>query len=313
MTAHASMMSRNCSLCGSSEKTVVHEAALPEALPVEHILHTQYDAPGKAKWWRYRLVRCVKCGHYYADPVFNPDVVDASYLTQEHDNQFDIDPDILVRTHEGYARLVEPFLPPRREVQIDVGCDTGCFLRASRRLGFRQTIGIEPGKTAARRAALIPGVQIRQTLFDPKEFKNGTVQLLTMIHVLDHLSDPLQFITKLKPLMDSQGGTIMVVVHNIESLLAHVSGKHWAPLGVIHFDYFTPSTLRLLFQKAGFQDVSIFKTRNYFPLFHLIRFAPGIPSPVRRVLYNLASKPLLRSIVFGVQLGNIAAIARANP
>jgi len=305
------MISRRCSLCGSDEKVTLYEARLPREGGEKEIVHSQYSEPGATDWWRYRIVRCAACGHRYADPVFNPAKVDQSYLDQEHDNEFGLDPALLTRTYMGYADVVTPFLPTAKHLQVDIGCDTGCFLRATRKFGFNRAVGVEPGKVAADEARRVPGVEIRQKLFAPADFENGSIQLASLIHVLDHLSEPRAFLCSLRELLAGDG-IVLVVVHNIESLIARGSGANWSPLGVIHFDYFTPATLRRILESAGFQVQCIRRTTNYFPLYHLIRFAPGLPAGMRRVLHAWASRRTWRNLVFGLKLGNIAAVATAG-
>ena len=304
------MISRHCVVCGGEQKRVVYNAHLPEGPITPDIVHAQHGEPGRAKWWRHRLVCCLGCGHYYADPVLDPNAVETSYLNQEHDNQFGIDPSVLLKTHLGYAELVRPYLPARREWQVDIGCDTGTFLAASLGLGFVHRVGVEPGREAALRAATLPGVDIRQKLFDPNDFRPGSIQLLTMIHVLDHLVEPVEFIRRTRPLLDSEG-VVVTVVHNIKSILARLAGRNWSPISVMHFDYFTPDSLRWAYETAGFTTLKVVRTRNYFPLFHLVRFAPVLPPGLRRVLYRITSGPVLRKVVLGLPLGNIAIIARA--
>jgi len=303
------MISRDCVVCGSGRKQVVYAAALPEEPYTPGFIHAAHDEPGTARWWRYRVVCCRECGHYYADPVLDPDAVGASYLAQDHDNHFGVDENILLRTHRGYADLVRPRLPTRRDLQVDIGCDTGCFLKASRDFGFTRVVGVEPGKLAAECATMIPNVTIMNKLFDPSDFNHSSIQLLSMIHVLDHLPEPVSFMRSIVPLMDHDG-VVLAVVHNVKSVLARLSGKRWAPISVMHFDYYSSDTLMRVFAGAGFKSTTVIRTKNYFPLFHLVRFAPGLSLSLRRVLYRVTSGPVFRRVVVKLPLGNIAIIAR---
>ena len=306
------MISRNCALCTSQLKEVLYEAVLPSGITIAATVHSQYREPGDPSWWRYRIVNCMNCGHIYADPVFNPHHVADSYITQDHDNHFGIDSDILMRTHNGYARIVAPFLPQKRETQVDIGCDTGSFIRATRCFGFKHVIGVEPGQQVAREAARIAGVKILPILFDHRDFDRHSIQLASMIHVLDHLMAPRQFLAGLRSLMD-RDGVVLAVVHNIDSWVALFSGKHWSPIGVMHYDFYTPKTLRQLFEAEHFRVMAIRLTANYFPISHIIRFAPYIPAQLRKWLYLKANGSMLKNVVLRLKLGNIAIIARPCP
>ena len=130
------------------------------------VLHYQYKQQAAKNIWHYRMVRCRTCGHVYANPIFGEEVVEGSYLQQDHDNQFGLGEDLLLRTNRGYAALVKEYLPSKQErnLQVDIGCDTGIFIKATRDLGFGRVVGIEPGVDSANQARKIPGIEVWQKL-----------------------------------------------------------------------------------------------------------------------------------------------------
>ena len=303
-------VSRDCVLCGSTSKDIVYEAQLPERLD-ERTLHYTYNSKTTSNTWRYRVVRCKGCGHKYPDPVYSQETLENSYLGQDHDNEFGIDRKILLKTHEGYGRIVEPFLPKERRLQIDIGCDTGLFLQATRRLGFKRAVGIEPGVASAKRAAEVSGIEVMQKIFAPSDFPGESVDFASLIHVLDHLADPRKVIRELKPTL-SKDGIVLGVVHNIESVISKVSGKSWPPLGLLHMDYYGPDSLSRLFEVEGYKVLAVVGTKNYFPLSHLIRMTPFLTPKLRGALFQTVERPPLKSLVLGLMLGNIAVVARRS-
>ena len=148
-----------------------------------------------------------------------------------------------------------------------------------------------------------------QKLFEAGDFQAGTIGFASLIHVLDHIVDPRQLIREVHSRL-APDGTILAVVHNIDSFVAKISGESWAPLNLVHMDYFTPKTLRRLFELEGYEVQKVTGTWNYFPLHHLIRFSPFVPGFLRSRLVSLAKSPGLRSVVLGLKLGNIAIVAK---
>ena len=304
---------RSCILCDGASYDVVYEAKLPALTGASNVLHYQYEEAAGKNTWHYRLVRCRNCGHVYANPIFAEEVVESSYLQQDHDNQFGLDETLLLRTNSGYASLAEPHLPgrDRRLLQVDLGCDTGLFLQATAQFGFRRVVGVEPGVDSANRARQLPGVEVLQKIFSCTDFAEGTIDFLSLIHVLDHLVDPRQLLREVRPLM-ARSGLVLAVVHNIESLIARVSGENWPVINLVHFDYFTPGTLRRLFQAENYRVLAVRQTTNYFPLSHLIRFSPFLPTGLRSLLARFAAQAPLNRAVLGLRLGNIAVLATVD-
>jgi len=305
---------RGCIFCNTTDAEVVYAAKLPDTPGPSDVLHYQYkNTADFNNVWHYRMVRCRGCGHLYANPIFASNVVESSYLEQDHDNQFGLDDQLLLRTHRGYAALVCPHLPAPefRRLQVDLGCDTGLFLRATRDFNFQRVVGIEPGVGSADRARQLPWVEVQQKIFAPTDFTAGTVDFLSMIHVLDHLVDPRQLIREIRPRL-TQAGLVLAVVHNSQSLIARISGANWPVISLVHFDYFTPATLRRIFEVEGYRVIAIHRTKNYFPLSHLIRFSPFLPVGLRARLLQLVHRRPLNNLVWGLRLGNIAVLAAAR-
>ena len=304
---------RHCVVCDSKDGVVLYEARLPEFQGDAAVLHYHYEQTVAKNLWHYRIVRCKSCGHIYGNPIFEEELVEESYLSQRHDNQFGVAEELLLRTNRGYADLVTEYLPPRdkRNLQVDIGCDTGIFIRATRDLGFRKVVGIEPGVDSANQARKIPGIEVMQKLFDPADFQEGSIDFLNLIHVLDHLSQPRQIIREIRPLI-SKGGVVFAIVHNIDSLIAKVSGESWPVLNLVHLDHYSPTSLRRLFEAEGYRVLAVKKTKNHFPLSHLIRFCPLLPTKMRDVMIKTVVKPPFNDPVLGLRLGNIAVLATVD-
>lgn len=305
------LLGRSCSVCHCDERETVFPARLPKLVgQLGDVLHYTYDEKvANANRWHYNVVRCKKCGHRYSGSVFDSKTIEDSYLTQEHDNEFGLSRDVLLKTQVGYANVLERFLPDNRDLQVDIGCDTGLFLLGSEYLGFTEVIGVEPGRGSAEKARATVRARILNRIFDPSDFEDDSINLATMIHVLDHLTDCRQLIRDLKPKM-KKGGIVFAVVHNIDSFVARLSGKSWAPLNLVHLEFFSPDSLRKLFEAEGYKVLTVVSTKNYFPLSHLIRFAPYLPATVREQLLKITRKEPVRSVLFGLMLGNIGVVAK---
>ncbi len=127
--ALAVFTARPCAVCGSNDTRVKYPAKLPVAAD-NRLIHYQYADNATSNTWHYKIVQCKKCGHHFSGEIFDQETIEKSYLMQDHDNEFGLDPVLLAQTNLGYVRQVAPYLSKTRDFQLDVGCDTGIFLRA---------------------------------------------------------------------------------------------------------------------------------------------------------------------------------------
>ena len=124
-----------------------------------------------------------------------------------------------------------------------------------------------------------------------------------MIHVLDHLLDPISMLrqirAKLKP-----SGALVIVTHNEASLLRRIMGVRWPPFCLQHPQLFNPASIRKMLEEAGYGKASVARSQNYFPISFMVRQAAYAAG------FNLGNV-VLPSFPIGLKLGNIITLARA--
>ena len=148
---------------------------------------------------------------------------------------------------------------------LDVGCGWGAFLLGARQNGF-DPIGIELTRKAVRYANEELRLPVVDTQFLDTPLAPNSVQLLTMIHVLEHLPQPKQAIAKafdtLRP-----DGLFCGIVPNIESFCSRKQGDGWYWLDPnYHYVHYSATTLRAHLEAAGFKIERMYATRgDYSP------------------------------------------------
>ena len=127
---------------------------------------------------------------------------------------------------------------------LDIGAGTGDFLVAAKNDGW-QTIGIEPS-AKAKAIALIKGVNFTEKLSD---LKDHSFDVITMWHVLEHVTNLDEHILELKRLL-KPNGTILVAVPNFKSFDAVYYGRFWAAFDVPrHIWHFSKTSIDRLFSE----------------------------------------------------------------
>lgn len=144
---------------------------------------------------------------------------------------------------------------------LDIGCSTGRFLGLAHQAGWHVT-GVEMSAPLAREArAHVPGARIltsdimaeNPAASDPL----GKFHAIAALDVIEHVLHPAGLAQRLFELTEP-GGRILLQTPNAASLRARLHGEQWNMLiPEYHFNLFTPPSIRLLLEDAGFADISI--------------------------------------------------------
>lgn len=144
-----------------------------------------------------------------------------------------------------------PILPPRisggRPPRfLDVGCGSGWLLETMQDAGW-EAEGQEWDEAAAN-AALRRGLHVTT---GPVSAVKGSFELITMLHVVEHVADPVDFLreaaTKLSP-----HGRLVVTTPNVEGEGHRRFGRSWRGLEAPrHLQIFNGASLRKVAEAAG--------------------------------------------------------------
>jgi hypothetical protein len=125
---------------------------------------------------------------------------------------------------------------------------------------------------------------------------------------LDHISKPIELLgeclTVLRP-----GGQILALNHNVSSWSARALGERSPIVDIEHTYLYSPTTMRSIFAKAGFTDVSVRSVRNTYSLAYLTQLVPFHAGLKSRLLPALLRGRAGR-IRVTMPLGNLCLIAR---
>jgi 2-polyprenyl-3-methyl-5-hydroxy-6-metoxy-1,4-benzoquinol methylase len=132
---------------------------------------------------------------------------------------------------------------------LDIGCSSGVLLqRFQERFGC-EVIGIEPGE-AYRECAQAHGLIVYPDILDLLAASEATFDLISMVHVLEHLPDPVGYLTSLRERHLTPSGWLLIEVPN---LYAHDSFE------IAHLTSFSAHTLQQVLKKAGYGVVTLKK------------------------------------------------------
>jgi len=135
---------------------------------------------------------------------------------------------------------------------LDYGCGTGEFLQVCKLNGW-DVNGVEPSDIAREKAAILLPNTIHKSLD-----KLGTDHnIVTLWHVLEHVPNPSDTLTKISERL-SANGTIIVAVPNYKSYDASYYKQYWGAFDVPrHLWHFSREGMKALIEKNNLQIITI--------------------------------------------------------
>lgn len=134
-----------------------------------------------------------------------------------------------------------------KNLLLDVGAGTGDFLQYAKKHSWKIK-GVEPSDKA-RKKALEKGISLHECITD---FTHEKFDLITLWHVLEHIPNLDNQITKLKELLKPDG-VLIIAVPNYKSFDAGYYKEHWAAFDVPrHLWHFSQTSISKLFTQHNF-------------------------------------------------------------
>jgi 2-polyprenyl-3-methyl-5-hydroxy-6-metoxy-1,4-benzoquinol methylase len=155
---------------------------------------------------------------------------------------------------EIFYNKLSGYLLPGAKI-LDVGCGDGSFLAyASKRFVCS---GIEISRYLADLAKKKEGLAIKTGNFLEADFGGEKFDGITLISLLEHLSDPLRTLQKCSDLLNDKGLLLLKTV-NYACANRKIKKENWTGLRPPdHVVYFGPANLKLLLMKAGFKKIKV--------------------------------------------------------
>jgi len=249
--------------------------------------------------------RCINCGTLYCPTFFNNDHL-AELYNQMPANMDEVPLSALIKTQGGYFNFLKKNSTLSGDF-MEVGPDIGLFTDFAVKKGnynkfwlFEPNIGV---KDALQSVVSSKKFSIIHKMEDFSEVKDNSIDTIVIIHVMDHLLDPLPYLKSIKKKLKSDG-SLLIVTHNEKSLLRYIFKGKWPAFCLQHPQLYNLKTTSKLLSQAGFECVDQGRTRNYFKISFLIK----------HVLWAIGLKikyiPDFFGLTLGLKLGNIITIAK---
>jgi len=254
--------------------------------------------------WEFQ--ECISCGHVQLDPRPSITELDVIYPSTyySYDMSNTLNP-IAIKGKRFLDRLkfdwFLTYVQCNVESYLDVGCGDCKYLDEMCRRGLSKNglIGLELNDSAVevgiKRGYKILNERVEVTTSIP----NNSLDLVTMFHVIEHVSEPEVVISRIYEWLHV-GGVFVLETPNYDALDAKLfRGEYWGGYHTPrHWHIFNSKNLTTLLEKNGFEVKAVrYQTGHSFWLFslhHFFRFNRIFPlTIISRFFHPLKNVPVL--------------------
>jgi len=278
------------------------------------------------------LARCGRCGTVVTLHSVPPDAHEVGDYAPGAPRGARLAAPLLRAFDRRRLALLRPAMPPPARL-LDAGAGRGRFVAGALAAGYAAR-GLEPSARGVTAAREIHGLRLERTKLEAAHVEPGSIDALSLWHVLEHVEDPALALRTLRGWL-APGGILIVGVPNVASWQARLAGPRWYHLDLPrHRTHFTAAGLTTLLEASGYcverthhvlaehNPLGMWLafvsrlTRRPSYLYHLLKRNASLRSP--DLLVTLLALPLVPAaaaleLVAGLARrgGTIAIVARA--
>jgi SAM-dependent methyltransferase len=209
---------------------------------------------------QFKVDKCYECGFIFMNPRFKDRVIkemyNEGYYSGSAEYSYYDERRALKYSEYVWTKRIKKI---RQYVHtgnfLDVGCAFGGFLKCVSE--YFIPFGIEFSAYSGSHVKSLFGKNIHIGSLADNSFKSGFFSAITMIELLEHISDPAAAVSECFRLLKNNG-LLVVQTANMDGLQAKLLKDKYAYFMPGHLSYFTKSNLVGLLGRAGFKKIKIF-------------------------------------------------------
>lgn len=290
-------------MCGQKQQIrTLYEATFDK----RDFSYKTYSARRSPDKIHYRILKCERCSLVFSSPVFPLKELSRFYKKSACNYRKQVP--YLIKTYFKILEEIKNELPKNPKV-LEVGCGDGFFLKALVDLGFTNNVfGVEPSSKMISEADPILRNKIKVDIFKSNIFPKNSFDLILCFHTLDHMFDPKEFVQGTQAML-KKNGYVIVIVHDTEGLSVKLFGERSAIFDIEHIYLFNKKTLKEIFIRNGFKNVSVFNLINNYPLNYWLKMS-GFPLYIKKFIEFIFNALGINKKTVAIPAGNITLIAK---
>ena len=216
----------------------------------------------------YKVVECNECSLQYVNPQPDDDLINEYY--NDNYGEFYIRSsrkmDSKFRDAKRNLNRLMKLKKLSKAKYLDVGCSWGYTIKTAQDYGWDAT-GIDLSEDAIKFAKDNFGVDVHLADIFQIE-KQNYYDFITMFDVIEHIKDPVKYLTKVYSLLNNGGHLIIGTPDAGHYKARNESWTDYIPPE--HIFYFTPNTLRKICESVGFVFVKKYFRSPFRATFKLV-------------------------------------------
>ena len=193
---------------------------------------------------------------------------------------------------------------------LDVGCATGAFLEVACEAGW-DVYGVELSEFSCKIARRTFGDRVFCGMLHQAAYADNSFDLITLSDLLEHVSDPDEFLVEAHRLLENDG-SLLIVTPNVVGATSKLMRSRWSHYKREHLWYFSPETIGRLLRQYGFEVDDIRPAPKYLNLAYIINqfriYRHPLLTPLSRLL-DIIVPGFLKRRNFPVLCGEMLVLA----
>lgn len=209
------------------------------------------------QFYKIPIYKCRDCNSIFTEK-YGKDI-DAralyrDYYRNEIAGRFRFGIEYVIRSFRFFRALKIFTIYPQATSILDIGSGRGFMLYYLKKYyGYQRTVGTQISKNAFEFSKDKLHLEIYNKdlleLFPDKT----SFDIVTIWHVLEHVTQPEKYIEKIHSLLNDRG-KLIIEVPNFNSWTRRLTGKYWLGLDIdYHITFFTPESLSHILKKHNFK------------------------------------------------------------
>ena len=263
--------------------------------------------------------QCDDCGFLYFSPRPTRAMFQEIYAHEYFKNFI---PDFSQEFHfqakylaEGFRlKKISELCPRGADSLVEIGCGFGYQLLAAQD-HFKNVIGVELNHEAAQHTRSL-GFTVLETPAEDCDIPTGSVDVVVMYTVIEHLLDPMKVLQKIHSWL-KPNGLLVVQTCNANSLNLKWQGVNSNMICIDHVSFFSDRTLKQALRQSGFhledmmynRGLSAAEERQYCEIQQVAPLKKTNPAAARKLSCKLDWLCRLRALNFLGVTWNISITA----
>ncbi len=206
----------------------------------------------------FNVLKCLSCGLVNVTPLPQKELIESAHSDSYYAPWIEDQRPRRIKMWGERLKTLNSLAAGKGSL-LDVGCAEGLFLELAGKDGWDVT-GTEISEFAAKYGKEKIGLNIMHGELSDMKFPDNSFDAVTMWHVLEHTTDPVAVLREIRRIL-KDNGTFILAIPNLDNIISQfayrlIKGRRIHLFDPddreLHLFHFTPGTIKLASEKAGF-------------------------------------------------------------